>query len=215
MASSPELISARAVQRIIGVLAIIFPPMLVIGGLLDGKGILQPSLSEYYYTYMSPFFVGTLFAIGMMFFAYKGYATNHGPIPLSDNMLANIAGVSSIGVAVVPSGSCPFTSNPLLSNLHTGLAGVMLFAMACFCLFYFTQSSPQHLSRNKSKRNMIYRGCGATIFICLFFCLLHILTREASCVYPVRSTPILWLEWIMIWAFGLAWLVKSEIILQD
>jgi len=71
------------------------PIALAVGGLLIFRTGIQPSLSAYYYTGMKNVFVGTLCAIGVFLFSYRGYSKK-------DNIAANIAAFCAIGTALFP-----------------------------------------------------------------------------------------------------------------
>ena len=102
--SSPEVRSYAELRRAIGILGTLLPFVLSIAAcVIFGTGI-HSSLSRYYYTEMGDVFVGTLCAIGVFLYSYKGYPGKG----LSDNVVGNVAGVSAIGVALFatdPSGS--------------------------------------------------------------------------------------------------------------
>jgi hypothetical protein len=85
--------------------------------------------------------------------------------------------------------------------------------LAVIALFLFTRTDcPGGQSRQKRRRDLIYRTCGWVIVACL------------ACV-PVESfvlgpavagyQPLFWLEAVAIVAFGVAWLVKGQAILKD
>ena len=211
--SQPAIIDARTAQKLIGLLGLALPVILVIGHFATSGAIL-PTLSEYVYTEFEPFFVGILFAIGVMFFAYKGYADNKGPIPLSDNNLANIAGAASIMTAIAQTRSCLYpAADGLMGIVHVISAIVMLNCMALFCLFYFTQTGTDPVSAAKERKNKIYRICGYIMVAGLLIGLIYMFVRDQSCPNP--SSLLLWLEWMMIWAFSFAWCIKGGMFLKD
>lgn len=211
----PTIIDARSLQKLIGLLGLLLPVILVVGFAISThhEVIILPTLSEYVYTAFQPFFTGILFAIGIMFFAYKGYPTNTGPIPLSDNALANIAGTASILTAVIQTSLCYFSSevSVLFGMLHMIMAVILLITMALFCLFYFTQTGNKAITSSKLIKNRIYRICGSIIVICLITAFFYLVLKSDECSL---STTILWLEWVMIWAFSIAWCIKGGMFLH-
>ena len=88
----------------IGVMALLLPLLLWIGGKVLFGLPLQSSLSAYYHTDMGNVFVGVLFTIGTFLHLYKGY-----PIKtpfLSENRALDAAGICALGVALFPT-DCP------------------------------------------------------------------------------------------------------------
>jgi hypothetical protein len=66
------------------------------------------------------------------------------------------------------------------------------------------------ITTNKRRRNLIYDLCGAVIVICI---LLLGLIGLFSIPIPFPFHPeTFWLESIAIWAFGVAWIVKGELV---
>jgi hypothetical protein len=209
-------------RGIIGALGIILPIVLVCWGYflvpayINGQHFLG-SISAYYAVRTRDAFVGILFAIGCVLFAYKSYNK-------VDSYFGKATFICSILVAVFP---C--IGEDWQSKIHFVFA-VSLFAIfAFFSLFLFTKSSapPGRFWPNikwffkykrptsgdiakKRLRNRIYLGCGATILACLLITGLYYWLWQHNFS---ENTPFpLAMEWIMVWAFGISWLVKSDII---
>ncbi|HEY7093138.1 MAG TPA: hypothetical protein VH393_08170, partial [Ktedonobacterales bacterium] len=66
-----------------------------------------------------------------------------------------------------------------------------------------TQAPPEltDLTKQKHWRNQLYEACGGIIIACLLVSFFELL----NLVY----IPLYWLETVMLWAFGAAWLVKG------
>lgn len=140
----------RILRRWIGALAFLLPVTLLVFGMLT---TLQPTISHYYYTGMQDVFVGTLVVVGVFFLAYQGYKTKPGDrYPwLSDRVVSKVAGVSVLGVALVPTGGdrTPWMHefltrlNPWLGAhatwIHYGSAIVFFACTAVFCLLLFSR----------------------------------------------------------------------------
>lgn len=215
MRDAPQLIEARTVQRMIGTLSLLLPFILVFGHIANTypKIEILPTLSEYIYTPMQPFFIGILFSIGTMFFAYKGYTKNHSIIPFSDSSLSNIMSISAIGIAVFPTRSCLAPdANEILGIFHLLSAGILLLCMAIFCIFYFTQSPDP--SMINPGRNRFYRICGYLIIAGLVMILAVGASSDKTCTGDIHSSPILWLEWMMMSIFSIAWLIKGKLLFR-
>lgn len=207
-------------RRAIGVIGLALPFVLVLGKLaIEGGGLLN-SISGYYYSEMRGVFVGSLCAIGVFLLSYRGYER-------VDNILANIAAVAAIGVALFPTsppGGTGTRTDEIIGGFHLAFAAVFFAILAVFCLFLFrkTASSPPGLAltkptdpamtRRKAQRNRVYFGCGVVIVVCL------VLIVVVSLFLGDRldsAHPVLWLEAAATVAFGVAWLVKGEALLQD
>jgi hypothetical protein len=206
-------------RKIIGFLGILLPLILLIGNyLFSGCSSVQMSLSQYYYTNMSMVFTGILFAISIFLFSYKGYSKH-------DNLMGNIASVFGIGIAVFPTNMktplppCNFSLVPdpfpiYFQYLHTGCAIVFFSILAYFSIVLFTKSNEQTLTEGKKNRNKLYKTCGYVIIGCLIIlALIQLIEPLREFLKPIK--PIFVLEAIILWAFGLSWLVKGEFLMKD
>lgn len=80
-------------------------------------------------------------------------------------------------------------------------------------MFQFTKGSSK--TPQKKKRNLIYRGCGVTIFISLLIIGLYFLYLEKEYPFLTKYKPVFWLESIALLAFGISWLVKGDTLFKD
>lgn len=95
-----------------------------------------------------------------------------------------------------------------------------LFAVAFFGLLaymsicLFTLSDPtKEKSKNKKRRNMIYRICGCIMILGLIGIILSVLVMSSD---TRETTKIIFiLETFMLEAFGISWLIKGKTILRD
>lgn len=200
-------LSYMTLRRIIGLTAIGLPLVLVAGKwLVDGPGVAR-SISAYYYTGMRDVMVGSLCAIALFLYSYKGYERR-------DDWAGNIACALALAVALVPTAP-PAAATPLqstLGSLHSFSAGGFFLTLAYFSYFLFTKGDA-HSTPQKIWRNRIYRSCGLIIVLCAVgLGLVHGLP-DSSLVQQWRAT--FWLEAAGIWAFGLSWFTKGEGILRD
>ncbi len=212
--SSPEVRSYAELRRAIGILGTLLPFVLSIAAcVIFGTGI-QSSLSRYYYTEMGDVFVGTLCAIGVFLYSYKGYPGKG----LSDNVVGNVAGVSAIGVALFatdPSGSADIPAT-FTGTVHVLFAALLFASLACFCLCLFTRTDPSRdPTEQKLRRNRIYRVSGWTIVVSIL-----LIGVQALLPGEIRQTlkpynPAFWLESVAVVAFGVSWLIKGQWKLKD
>ena len=209
--------SQYRLRQAIGFLGIILPIVIFI----VNKGLLA-SISHYYYTSASIFFIGILFAFGLILISYKGYPKNkEGKDKANDDVITTIAGIAILITVLIPtkcsgSGSvlkfCNDKSylfgheNAVWSAVHLISAAFFLFALGWMCIKQFT--------RNKTLKgkNKFYRTSGYIIWSCIgllvvLFALEKILDIEVD-NYLFGYT--FYLEAIAVWAFGIAWLIKGK-----
>src|SRR5664279_4207021 len=86
--------SYLTLRKAVGIIGMSLPFVLVFGKWLFESPGIQNSISAYYYTGMRNVLVGSLCAIGVFLFSYRGYKTD-GPAGI-------LASVFSIGVALFP-----------------------------------------------------------------------------------------------------------------
>ena len=204
------VVSYLMLRKAIGCLGMMLPFVLAIGGkLIFGTG-LQETVSDYYYTGMGDVFVGTLFAMGVFLFSYKGYGKK-------DNLAGNIAAVCVIGTALFPTTPVdPTTVTAVVGKAHVAFATLYFATLAYFSLFLFTKSDPtQPATRRKLQRNQVYRVCGYLIIWALIaIALLGFLPDNLTAAFADLN-PIFWLESVAVISFGVSWFVKGEGILED
>jgi hypothetical protein len=128
------VISYLILRKAIGYLGMALPFVLAFGGmLLDGPGI-ESSISSYYYTGMRDVFVGTLCAVGVFLFSYKG------PDP-EDDLAGNLACFAAVGVALFPTTPTnPTGVEQLIGGLHFASAAGFFGILAYFSLALFTRT---------------------------------------------------------------------------
>jgi hypothetical protein len=157
--------------------------------------------------------VGSLCAAGVFLITYKGYPESR------DNLVSNLAGVGAIGVALfpTPSGSDPttlqeFLGEDILGLFHVASAAVLFVSLACMSIWLFTRHKGD-LTPRKIQRDRVYTACGWTIFVCI--ALIAGLWLVPTDSFIKQPHPVLVLEALAIWAFGISWLTKGEAILKD
>lgn len=204
------VISYLTLRKATGFLGIGLPFVLSIGGMLLYSLGIQRSLSSYYHTGMRDIFVGTLCAIGVFLFAYKGYERK-------DNLAGNLAGIFAIGTALFP--TTPEVASSLektIGTVHVIAATSFFLTLAYFSLFLFVKTDhPKSATPRKMQRNQVYRVSGyvivaAIVLIALFTLLPDELSNQLNWL-----NPVFWLESAAILAFGISWLTKGEAILKD
>lgn len=209
------VLSFMTVRKVVGWLGMSLPPILLVGSLLlaDCPGM-QDSISHYYFTVTGDLFVGTLCAVSLFLFTYKGYNSK-------DNIFTNAAGLFALGVAFFATHDNSTDRCSIVEMdapawrpfVHYGSAALFFLTLAYISLFLFTKSKGTK-TPEKIKRNRIYRACALIMVACLLLiALTHLLGWE-----QYNSTwfkIVFYLETIALWAFGFSWLTKGEFLLKD
>jgi hypothetical protein len=203
------VLSYLDLRKSVGVIGTLLPFVVCIGKfLLDSPGLLS-SVSSYYYSVMGDVFVGSMCAIGVFLWSYKGYDWR-------DTIAGIITAVCAIGVALFP--IAPDTgataSQITIGNIHTWFAAVFYLTLTYFSLVLFRKTRPDvPPTHMKLVRNKVYTVCGYTILAAIaLIAAVHLLPTDS----PIRAvSPVLWLEALACVAFGISWFVKGEAILKD
>ena len=210
------LIHYLTLRKSVGLLGIFLPLVLIFGvKFITNCHTLQDSISDYYYTKMGHYMTGTLCAVSLFLFSYKGYEKK-------DLLAGRTASLLALGVAFFPcSNFYPLSEckvlelkgNETINIIHFGSAALLFLAFAYFSFFLFTKSSG-HPTKKKKQRNVIYRICGITILSCIILIFLYSVIPALHEQFK-NYKPIFWLEAIALEAFGLSWLTKGEALLPD
>ena len=217
--TNPVVLSYYAMRRMVGYIALALPFALAAGYLLAvflefghlPHPLLQRSISDYYYTPMRDYYVGSLSAIAAFLACSRGYDVH-------DEITGYFAAACVVGVACCPSFNPRSGSyTPLefqLGLIHTAFAALMYLMLSYICIFLFRKSSPaKPFTRRKRDRNRIYAACGIIMVACM-------MTMVGLTIHSVveRRHPSHWLFWceaLALGAFGVAWLTKGEGFMRD
>ena len=213
----PAVLSFLSMRRAVGIIALALPFALMGGTILFtplGPTGTWPhplffgSISDYYYSPMGNFFVGSLCAIAMFLLCCRGYDRQ-------DEIAGYLACAFALGVAfcpTTPDGPKPTALQNGLGWAHEILAALMFLVLAYFCLFLFTKTSPDaNPTQRKLQRNKVYIVCG-----CIMIGSMVVMTSLHTPVGAVFShiNALLIFETVCLVAFGVAWLTKGEAILK-
>ncbi len=201
----------------LGFVGFFLPIILVVGtwSLTDCTQ-LQPSISHYYYTIMGNYFVGSLCAVAMFLFFYKG-------VDKQDGIVANFAAVFALLVAFFPTNPstdsiCEYISINKITSLnvvHYSAAALLFASFAYFSIFLFTKTDPtKPMTKHKKIRNRIYVTCGIIIIVCIALIAVYNFVGNLETIFA-KYKPTLVLESIALFAFGTSWITKGEMILKD
>lgn len=230
-------IKFKSLRHCIGLLGLVLPLMIVIHPAIFGKcTYLQDSISHYYYTMSAPWFIGILWALGLVLIFYPTpdplstpYSTCTWRIcrlikPGYDGTLTAVSGVFAICVAIIPtnansSDSCAifcYEDSPVRAGIHYFSAASMLLIFSYMSICIFTRTSDPYWYKNKWKvwRNHVYTWSGLITFLSILTVgVLALLDAYTNIRIPAKSTY--WLEVSALVPFGISWLVKGGFMLTN
>jgi hypothetical protein len=184
----------------VGVLGAALPVVLWLGGRIGDSQSLRGSMSAYYYSpTMGDVFVGTLVAVGVILFLYKGFSA-------AEDWGLNLAGIFALGVALVP---MDLTGSAARAVTWHGVFAVLFFAcIAYICIFRASDTLSLIRDADRAKQlRLIYRLLGVSMIAApLLAALLAFLLRSAS----GPSRMVFFVEAAGVWVFAGYWLVKSR-----
>ena len=198
-----KVIQPKILVGAMGVVGLLLPAILIIGSLL-GEPI-RPSISAYYYADppWDSVFVGSLSAMAICLFAYRGF---NGTL---DDKIAYAACLAVLVTAFVaprepnctPADSCSFASATTLCGPCVHLIGAVLFIVI---LGYFCG----RFAVNAKDRDDFWPGLMHWIFLGFM------IVGFAVAVYGWfkdrgETTVVFWGETVVVWAFSLSWCIEA------
>jgi hypothetical protein len=183
-----------------GVLAAALPLLLWLGGHFIDREPLRCSMSAYYYSLaMRDTFVGSLVAIGVFLYLYKGFSRR-------ENWALNLAGALAVGIAMRPTtprcdeGSGVFT-------LHGTFAIFFFLFIAYVCLFRASDTLSLIRDARRARRlRAVYRALGALMVISPAIAVALSVTLRSG---TSQSSALFFVETFAVLAFAAYWLTKS------
>lgn len=218
------LTSQYTLRKLIGILGVCLPLLLFLVLLVD-SGFSTPlnSISHYYYTRANPVFVIVVSLLAIFLLVYKGRE----PI---DFIFSSVAGVSALCLLLFPTSNISdvcldpahpesltiLPVNPSRVLFHYYTSGIFLGCLAFMSAFIFTRSDkqPQHRTPNKKMRNRVFRMCALIMLVAVLVILANFAGILSDELFD-RYNLTFWMETIALEAFGVSWLVKGELILED
>jgi hypothetical protein len=188
-------------------LALAFPVTLWLVGLLQVERVdLQGSMSAYYWAapnarWLRDLFVGFLFAIGCVLYAYKGFTE-------AENIALNVAGASAIGVALVPMDwdVCAGCESSLRGKMHY-VCAVLLFICIGYVSWFQARKTLRFLpERLKQRRRWFERGYRLTAILMVAA---PVAAAAIVLILGFHNLVTFWLEFGGIYGFAAYWILKS------
>ena len=210
--------SQYRLRKSIGILGLALPILLLVV-----KKELLSSMSHYYYSSATIFFVGILFAFGLILLTYKGHAINEEKKERwSDDAITTWAAIFIFIAILVPThcdgsiGNLKFCDegylfghrSGILSAIHLVSAGLFLTFLGIMCVKKFTLSPNQSIGKKR-----FYKTCGYIIYASLLVILALFGLEKLLEINIDDYIPgyVFILETVAVWSFGIAWLVKGKI----
>ena len=179
-------------------IGIFFPLVLWWVGLFRGVK-LQGSISAYYHTSMGDVFVGSLCAIGVFLYFYKGVTTK-------ENIALNFAGVFAVLVALLPTSAPPDLKCETFTAPYWHCTSAILFFIAIAYVCWFCAEDTLEYVKTQPRQNLYKRlykllAIGMIFLPLLSAFLLYLLNETNSIVYFV--------ELFGVWVFSAYWILKT------
>lgn len=211
-------------RRFLGVLGTILPFLVIISRLITtGSLTTIQSISDCHYYNDYLLFEGIVFAVGVFLIFYQGY-------DIKDRWLSTAAGICAIVLVFSPCrlpGSVSYFSNVVEGYTSPDLIGRNIFGLPLKITLYvhdiaalgffgflitiitsqFTKGN-KPFTKEKKLRNKIYISCGILMGIAVV--LGGILWNFAGLRYGIFMG-----EAIGLLCFGIAWLIKGEVLFKD
>ena len=198
--SGPYIRSYVFMRRVVGWLAAVLPPLLVLGEPLvfDDRPFPLGSLSAYYYSGFREVFVGFLCAIGVFLVIYKW------PEHTRESWASTGAGLAVVVVAFFPTGKPgdKVATTPLQDLLGQEWVERIHFLAAAVFIFLLSRIS-HYWAKHRHERQRLHKACEVVILAALGLAALEGLTD-----WP--DYGILIAEFAAVWAFATSWLATVE-----
>ena len=161
--NSSLIVSYYTLRKAIGWLGMLLPFILIAGNYLINElnilnnsffvktkcfdpylahGSFKFSISHFYYSTVGELFTGTLSAVALFMFCYKGHPLRPREKGLSDNALTNFTALFALGVVVFPTGSAYCITDNLRTFVSSNNTGYIHFTMATLFLKVTTSIIP-------------------------------------------------------------------------
>jgi hypothetical protein len=234
--------SVQQVRRVIGLIAVSFPFVLVLGGLLfdreKGTLLFRDALSDYYYSRSLHYvFLVAVVTLGLLLIYYQYHE--------GDNVATTVAGLLGMGVALFRPAPVGATYDPVqttVDDLHHTCAVLFLATLAYISIFLFTKPEAPFEKRRKAfagkipsvgwlhwfkvliwsedddiRKTPLYsqkQTRNRVYIICgiVIVICLAVLIFINRVLHSWPPSSTLVFESIALWSFALTWFVKGEAI---
>jgi hypothetical protein len=217
------LTQQKTLRKLIGVLGFFLPwILLVMHNVFRGCDHPMESISHYYFTRVSTFFVISVSLTGIFLIIYKGKG-------VADFILSTLAGVCALLLLLYPTDNIDpvdmqysvlrdLAPNEFRVKFHYIVSGIFLLSLAAISAFIFTKWKKEDgKTKEKEIRNVIFYACAAIMFLGVLTIVYFLQIQRDPEVERrfVAAHMTFWMETTAVCAFGISWLVKGEAVLAD
>lgn len=213
--------SDKTLRTWVGILGIGLAPAVWFFARLFGHMSLLPSISQYYHSNAGDLFVGVLFFVGIFQISYRGHQR-------IDNLITWITGILAICIAIFPCAPLQniseiSTAEPMVkigilqipasvSNyIHLTVAIVFFVIISLYVLFFFTKKHKNRPpSTQKKRKNLIFIICGGGMLLIIILLVLLWIFKGTD--FFQHSGRLFFPEFGLLLLFGIAWLIKANVI---
>jgi hypothetical protein len=213
----------------VGLIAFVLPPVVVI---ITAR--ITSSISASYHTLARDFFVGFLFVIGALLWAYNGHRPDLSEEQVSDfwkrldqfwngaakfrvaelkveeRVISAIGGFAAVGAALFPT-ACDTCAIDATARVHITSAVILFSTIAYFCLVGFAAQvkNANAAEVKKKRRARVYSFCGWGIVVAMIGLMV---TQVALPLTARNAWPFTFVaETIALWLFGFSWMTASKV----
>jgi hypothetical protein len=199
----PQTYSYLSLRKAVGWIGILLPFVLILGSSLvfREKPVLK-TISLYYHSGMRDVFVGSICAIALFLFFYRGYDK-------MDNRAGNLAGFFALGIALFP--TVKGGPQNWVGIVHFICAVIFFIILSGISTFLFTRGKTNPTSQ-KVTRNRIYLICGLVMIGSLIAIMIYFIFFDFE---KSESCFVFWAETVALNAFGVSWLTKGGTLYPD
>ena len=197
-------------RNTLGVLGILLPVLCLVFNLLFGREYNQyyalTSISAAHYSSSYLLFEGILFSMGILFIICSGYNK-------ADHITSIAIGLSAVFLTLFPCAREGYTRSFLMvsieiSDLIHFIMSLTFFGGLIYIIGWRFTKKGGAITKQKKQRNILYIVCAALMAISLIIGYMGKNFFNWTYFLYVGET-------VAIWAFGLAYLTKGGLILQD
>jgi hypothetical protein len=200
---SDAVFDYRALRLFVGLVALGLPE---VAAFISSTPL--SSISASYYTEARDIFIGSLFVIGALLWAYNGRKTT-GEIRW-DKIIGKVGSLAAFCAAIFPT-SCTGCGVTLTSTIHY-VAAVILFSTVAYFCWAFRNSATASLTQDKKagRRVVIYSVC----IIAIVGSMLGAGAAQLMVSVAARETLSItyYAELVAMLAFGVAWTVAGKVL---
>ncbi len=188
----------------IGMIALLFPLLLWLGGSIRSHTALQNSMSACYHKSIRDLFVGILFALGSFLYLYKGFSRK-------ENYALNCAGVLAVGIAVFPMDKPGGNDDTTFTAPYMHTVCAIVFFLVISYVYIFRTADTLYLIQYRNHAvlfSLLYKIIGVCMIV--FPCVAALLTYTQRHHFTSDNRPTIFaVELAATWIFSVYWLLKS------